>query len=212
MQKPIIILGAGSLGKVALDIFRSHDWLVYCFLDEDNSLQNTQIDDISILGSYTEDKFLKLIDDHSDVFVALDHPEKRQEAIQNVLKKRRKMPINAFHKDSFWEVSAVLGSGNLFFARSYVGTNARVGNHCILGASAIVDYEATLADNVQVGAGAVINAKVKIGEGAFIGSGATIAPNLKIGKNAKIVAGSMVLKDVADNETVFGMPAQKIGV
>ena len=54
----------------------------------------------------------------------------------------------------------------------------------------------------------IILGGVKIGENSFIGSGTIINPNVNIGKNCVIGSGSVVTKDVADNLTVYGVPAR----
>jgi len=46
MKKPIIILGAGGIGKSAMEAFISNDVPVYGFLDDDNSLQDTEIGEV----------------------------------------------------------------------------------------------------------------------------------------------------------------------
>lgn len=52
--------------------------------------------------------------------------------------------------------------------------------------------------------------KVVIGNNVWIGSGAVILPGVTIGENAIIGAGSVVTKNVPDNQTFAGNPAQKI--
>jgi acetyltransferase-like isoleucine patch superfamily enzyme len=49
---------------------------------------------------------------------------------------------------------------------------------------------------------------VIIGKGSFVGAGAVIRQGITIGKNAVIGAGAVVVKDVADNTTVLGIPAR----
>ena len=59
MINPVVIFGAKGLGKTALDIFKSNDVVVYCFLDDDVSLHGTEIEEVSVLGATDDDGYLK---------------------------------------------------------------------------------------------------------------------------------------------------------
>jgi acetyltransferase-like isoleucine patch superfamily enzyme len=47
-------------------------------------------------------------------------------------------------------------------------------------------------------------------DGASIGAGAVILPGIRIGKYAMVGAGAVVTKDVPDDTTVIGNPAQPL--
>ena len=47
-----------------------------------------------------------------------------------------------------------------------------------------------------------------IGNNVMVGSGAKVLGPIKIGNNVKIGANSVVLKDIPDNVTVVGIPAE----
>jgi sugar O-acyltransferase (sialic acid O-acetyltransferase NeuD family) len=209
-KKPVIILGAGSIGKAALEIFKSHDVVVYCFLDDNESLTGTEVDEVSVLGKTDDDGFLKLIGKKCDAFIATDDV-KYAKSLAGMLEERRKvMPINAVHATATVSPSAVLKYGTFINMGAKIATMAEIGNHCVIHAGAIIDSEAKLGDFVQVGAGSVISSQVTIENGAFIGSGVTIVSGVTIGKNARIGAGSVVIGSVKAGETVFGNPAKKV--
>ena len=62
MDNPVIIFGAGGLGRAALEIFQSNEIVVYGFLDDNKDLHNTEIDTVPVLGRTEDDGFLKLIE------------------------------------------------------------------------------------------------------------------------------------------------------
>lgn len=210
MDNPVIIFGAGSLGKAALEIFKSNEVEVYCFLDDRKELHNTEIDGVTVLGSMDDDGFLKLIGKKCEAFVALDETKYRKGVVDMLKERRKVMPVNGIHETAIIPKSAEIGHGNFINAAVILGTATKVGQHCILHSGAIIDHEAVLDDFVQVGSGSIINSGVKVKENAFIGSGVTIVSGITIGKNARIGAGSVVIADVKDGETVFGNPAKGI--
>lgn len=206
----IIIFGATSLGKAALEIFESNGMVAYGFLDDSKELQGTQINDITVLGNTDEDEYLKLIGNKCDAFIATDEPKLREGLTKMLRERRQVQPVNAIHKLAQIADSASIGYGNFINAAAVVGANAEVGSHCLIHSNALIDFEAVVEDFAQIGAGAIVNSGAKISKGAFIGSGAIIVSGVTIGKNARVGAGSVVIAPVKDNETVFGNPAQKM--
>ncbi|MFH1665792.1 MAG: NTP transferase domain-containing protein [Candidatus Omnitrophota bacterium] len=96
--------------------------------------------------------------------------------------------------------------------RTEIGSGTRVKHHAYLG-------DAVIGKCVNIGAGAVTanydgrkkNSTV-IGDNASIGAGAVLVAPVKVGRGATVGAGSVVtkMKDVADGETVVGIPARSI--
>ena len=210
MEKPVIIIGATGLGKVALDIFQSNQVIVYGFLDDDSSLHGKEINGITVLGSTEDDQYIDIIGDRCEAFIAIDENSFRKTMVEILNEKRKVMPVNAIHKKAVISESAYIGHGNFINSGITIGTNGKIGNHCILNANVLVDYNAEIGDFVQVGAGSVINSSVKVADDVFIGSGVTIVAGVAIGKGARIGAGSVVIRDVEENTTVFGNPAQQV--
>lgn len=210
MEKPVIILGAKGIAHPALEIFNSHNVIVYGFLDDDQTLHQKEINHVVVLGSTEDEGFLKLIGKKCEAFVAVDDSTYRKYLVEMLNDRRKMQPINAVHSTAYISTDAAIGHGNFINANVSIGAGASVGNHGIFHSSAVLEHLVEIGDYVQIGAGAVINSGVKIAEGAFIGSGANIVSGVSIGKNARIGAGSLVISDVEKNTTVFGNPAQII--
>lgn len=207
MTDPVLIIGAGNLGRLALDAFSSNDVLVYGFLDENEKLHNTQIAEVLVLGDTNDHKYLDIIGHKTEVFVALEHKLAKQKLTDLIKDEYKKMPVNAVHARAFVSEEAELSYGVLVAAGAVVNPGAKIGNHVVVLSNAVVDTRAEIGDFAEIGAGAIINAEVKVGAGAFVGSGAVIVSGIKVGKNARVGAGSVVIEDVPDGKTVFGNPA-----
>ncbi|HSF55822.1 MAG TPA: acetyltransferase [Algoriphagus sp.] len=210
MEKPVIILGAKGIAHPALEIFNSNQVIVYGFLDEDQSLYGTEINNIPILGNTEDEGFLKLIGKKTEAFVAVDDTKYRKFLVDMLIEVRKVQPVNAIHDRAYISTDASLGHGNFINANVTIGAAAKVGSHCIFHSGAIIDHKAVVGDFVQIGAGSIVNAEATIEEGAFIGSGVTIVAGVTVGKGARVGAGSVVISSVGKNETVFGNPAAKI--
>ncbi|HLF35353.1 MAG TPA: NeuD/PglB/VioB family sugar acetyltransferase [Cyclobacteriaceae bacterium] len=210
MEKPVIILGAGGIGRMALEIFTSLGIIVYGFLDDDKSLTGTEIQHVKVLGTTSDDGFLKLIGHKCEAFIAADNNALRKSLVKMLNEKRKVMPVNAIHKYARIAESVYL-EYDLFINDSVIaGTNSRFSSHSIIHSGAIIGYDAVIGPFVQVGSGSIIGDGARIGDEVFIGTGAIIIPGLIIGKRARIGAGSVVTHNVAEDETVFGNPAQSV--
>jgi sugar O-acyltransferase (sialic acid O-acetyltransferase NeuD family) len=210
MENPVIIFGASHLGRAAKEILEGNSNVVYCFLDDNKKLHNTEIDNVTVLGSTDDDGFLKLIGKKCEAFVAVDDNKLRKTLVKMLNDVRHVQPVNAIHRTSVIASSAGLGHGNLIDQAVKIGAGASVGNHCVIHAAVILGVESTIGDFVQIGAGSIVNAGVVVEEEVFIGSGVTIVSGVTIGKGARVGAGSVVIGSVKPGETVFGNPAQPV--
>lgn len=210
MENPVIIFGATGLSRLAMEIFSSHEVVIYGILEDDETLHNTEINDIPVMGSTTDDGYLKFIGKKCEAFIGEETLEKRVE-IAKLLKERRKvMPVNAIHNQAFIAQSAELSHGILVNSGATINANAIVGNNVVVHSNATIEYMATVEEMVQIGTGAIIGANAKIGEGTMIGAGAIIASGIKVGKNTQIAQGAVVLRNVEDEAVMVGNPAQAV--
>ena len=210
MNKPIIILGAGSIGKSAMEAFQSNDVLIYGFLDDDKSLQGKEIGEVEVMGNLEDQTYLSVIGNECEVFVAMEEIEVRRNLVQMLVEERKVMPVNAIHDSAILASSSQIGHGNYIGAGVIIGSYSELMNYLIINPGAIINHDVKLGDYVQVGAGTVINSGVEIEDEVFIGSGVTIVAGIKVGHGARIGAGSVVIKNVKDGETVFGNPAEAV--
>lgn len=210
MDNPVIIFGAEGRGKLALDIFTNHGIVVYCFLDDNTSLHNKEINDIIVMGATDDSSLTQIIGPQCEAFIALDEISLRKNIAEDLIKKRKKMPINAIHKSAFVSERAELGHGNLIGAGAILNTDAKIGNMCTLNSGAVIDYSASVGNFVDIGQRAVVSPNTEIGNEVFIGAGAVLVSGVKVGDGARIGAGSVVVSNVEEGQTVFGNPAASV--
>jgi len=210
MENPVIILGAQAVGTAALDAFLSNEVVVYCLLDDDKNLQNSELLDVPVMGNTDDAELLKLLGKKCEVFVATEDTASRRSLTQMLRTEYEAVPVNAIHQRASVSEHATLGHGNYIGPNAVVAATATLGDGCLVGGNAVVEAKATLADYVQLGSGALIGAGVTVGESAFIGAGAVVVAGVKIGDKARVGAGSVVVADVPKGQTVFGNPAAKV--
>lgn len=114
--------------------------------------------------------------------------------------------VNAVHPTA--QVGTTLCRGSFFGANSFVGPGCAVGNFAIVNTGAILEHDSTLGDYSNLCPGVVTGGRVKIGSRTTIGLGAVIREGVTIGNNVVVGMGAVVVCDIPDNESWFGVPAK----
>src|SRR5688500_14904824 len=97
MENPVIIFGANPIGRAAKEIFERNGNVVYCLLDDNKKLHNTEIDTVVVMGSTDDDGFLKLIGKKCEAFVAIDDNKVRKNLVTMLQEVRHVQPVNGVH-------------------------------------------------------------------------------------------------------------------
>ena len=82
--------------------------------------------------------------------------------------------------------------------------------NCMIDNLVQIGHNVSIGENCVIAAMVGISGSTKIGNNVLIGGKVGFSGHLNIGNNVKIAAGSGVIKDIKDNESVGGYPAQSI--
>jgi len=210
MENPVIILGAQAVGTAALDAFLSNEVVVYCILDDEPKLHNTELLDVPVMGNTDDGELLKLIGKKCEVFVATEDAASRRSLTKMLRDDYEVVPVNSIHQRASVSPHAELGHGNYVGPNAVVAATAKLGDGILVGPNAVVEGQATVGDYAQLGSGTQIGFGASVGAGAFVGAGAVLVAGVKVGDKARVGAGSVVVADVPGGQTVFGNPAVKV--
>ena len=132
-----------------------------------------------------------------------------REKIYRALAAKELFPTNAVHPSAVIDASATVATqGVMIAARVVINPLATIGTGAICNTGCIIEHECVVGNFAHIAPGAVLCGNVKVGINSFVGANAVIKQGVTIGNNVMIGAGAVVLKDVPDNVTVMGVPAQ----
>ena len=75
---------------------------------------------------------------------------------------------------------------------------------------ALIEHGVSIGSFCHCSTRTTLNGDCIIGDNIFIGSGSIISNGVRVGDNVVVGAGSVVLKDIKNNEKIFGLWKEKI--
>ena len=214
MRKKIVILGAGSTAREALDLveYCSQNKGLYeplgFVIDPSYGGPGQLINGKPVLGD-----FEWLAKHHKEVYVVcgIGHPHHRF----HVVRRAEQIPcrfvslVHPWTEQYFCSRWSSIGEGSMLYGCG-VSDQTRIGRHVLIHGYSVVAHNVMVGDFVTISSGVHINGYASIGTGCYIGSGAIIRDTVKIGDWAFVGAGSVVTKDIPENARAVGNPARVI--
>lgn len=114
------------------------------------------------------------------------------------------------HPSAILSQPVSVGVGTAIMAGAVINPGTQIGQNVIINTRAGIDHDCHIGDHSHIAPGCTLSGDVKIGSASLIGVGTTIRQGVTIGDNVTIGAGSVIVGDIPDNQTAFGVPAKVI--
>lgn len=196
----LAIIGASGHGKVVADIARKNGYSEIVFLDDNENIH--ECGGYPVIGKSPE---VRTID--ADVIIGIGNADIRKRIQESVPEEKLATLI---HPDAVVAGDVVIGAGTVVMAGAVINPGARIGKGCIINTCSSVDHDCKVGDYVHISVGSHLCGTVTVGAGTWIGAGATVINNVSICPDCIIGAGSVVIKDINEEGTYVGIPAEKI--
>ena len=208
----LAIYGAGGFAREVAWLAESCDgsqgnYKVVCFVDDDQSLWESVLNGVPVLGlDMACEQFPGI-----SVVSGIGSPRIRQATMDKAQKAG--LPFaTLIHPRAEYSRFVKFGHGTVICAGNILTTNIVLGNQvqinldCTIGHDVIMGDYTTLAPGVHVSGNVHFGERVYVGTGAVIINGTTEKP-LTIGDDATVGAGACVTRPVEPAVTVVGVPA-----
>jgi sugar O-acyltransferase (sialic acid O-acetyltransferase NeuD family) len=202
-MKRLAILGASGHGKVVAEIAELNGWSEIVFFDDDSRKQKLE----KWLVNGGIEMLLSQLANFDGCIVAIGDNKVRAEKSKLISSEDANI-VTLIHPSAVVSKYSEIAKGSVVMAGSIINPFSKVGLSSIINTRSIIEHDSVLHDYVHISPGVNIAGGVSIGESSWIGIGASIKQNITIGKNVIIGAGSVVVNNIPDSTTAFGIPAR----
>jgi acetyltransferase EpsM len=206
-DRPIILLGAGNQGRVALDLLRDIEVPVAGFLD-DTRAPGDRVGGQPILGPFADALTPRLRNGHQ-FLLTFGAMEKRLEWGRALLQSGAVL-YRLVHPSSLVGDGVRLGEGVFvsaqcaLFAGAEIGDFSMINNHCSIG------HDCRVGAANLFGPAVHLAGTIATGQCCKFGTGALVQPDLTIGERVRVAGGALVHEPVEDGMTVIGNPGRSL--
>lgn len=207
MNKPVIMIGNGGHASVLTEILLSQnvDIIGYTVPDFEPSRFN-----LSYLGADEVIHHYLPSEVELVLGIGMVNPSALRERVFNSFKKEKFQFRSVIHPSTIISPSVILGEGVQLMAGVIVQTNTIISDNSIINTGSLIEHDCRIAPHVHIAPGVKISGNVSIQKGTHIGTGTTIIQGIEIGSKCLIGAGSVVVKNIANNMKVMGVPAKEV--
>ena len=208
-----MVIGAGlSAGDVAFmvdEINRVQPrWKLLGFLDDDVSKHGQSIAGYPVLGA------ISAAGDFRNCRFVVCMAHYRRRLIRKVIVERMGLPLDRFatliHPRAVVPPTATIGAGMIVFENSVIHYAAALGNHVYIGSLSLVGHNAVVEDYATMAPRSSLCGSTRLCTGAYAGAGSIVKDGITIGEGALVGIGAVVIRDVNQDEFVFGNPARVV--
>lgn len=206
MRKPLLIYGAGGLGREILAMLKHLEgWEPRGFVD-DGVTKGKLIAGVPVIGGLGE----IVQSEDINLVIGVGNPLIRKE-IAGKLPSFVNCPVIIHPRATILdETSVTIGAGTIITAGVVVTTDIRIGEHVLLNLNATIGHDTSIGSYSSVMPGVNLAGFVTLGECVMIGSGANVRNKVSIGEASVVGMGSVVLNDVSQGCVVAGVPAKHL--
>jgi sugar O-acyltransferase (sialic acid O-acetyltransferase NeuD family) len=209
LKNKIVIFGTGGFAREIYHLCQNARLVeVAGFISQEK--KGNSSDDLLPLSVLGKDEDLPMLIDNLKIntFVsAIGHPATRKKCSEYALSYNL-VAKNILHPSSVF-LTEIDDIGCIAYPNVTIMNDCNIGRGVLFNSNTSIGHDTKIGDFCNINPGAHIAGKVTVGAGSTVGIGAVVKENIQIGNNVIIGAGSVVVKDIPDDQIVYGNPSKK---
>jgi sugar O-acyltransferase (sialic acid O-acetyltransferase NeuD family) len=203
-MRSLAIIGASGHAKVVADAALCSGWEQVTFYD-DRWPKIENIGPCNIIG--TTQNCLADASKYDGIIIAIGDNSARMEKLTLFLNENIHL-ATIIHPSAIISATAKIEPGSVIFAKAVLNPDCSIGAGTIINTGAIIEHDCIIGYAAHISPGVCLAGNVQVGNLSWIGIGSCARQRIKIGNNVMVGAGSVVVDDLPDNCTAFGVPAK----
>ena len=211
--KDIVVIGAGGHAREVADVIdainaqNANFNLLGYIIDLEYGTVGSLVNGKPILGDFTWFEQNPKV----NVICGVGYPDHRRKLVERAISQGVSF-CSLVHPTAVLTRWIDIGLGTVIMAGCVLSNQIKIGNHVCINRLATIGHNCFIEDYVTVSPGVCCSGNVYVQEGCFVGTGANIIEKCTIGRWATVGAGSTIIRNVADNSTVVGVPGRTIRI
>lgn len=229
-RRPLIIVGAGGLGRetlAAVRAIRDADAAErrsrsdhrnralpvpepIGFVDDAAELAGVMVDGLPVLGPIETLETMLRRQQGVTVVIATGRPggTSSRRVLSDRLQRSGATFATIVHPTASLAMGTVVGEGSILLAGVVTTAPITIGRHIVAMPQVVFTHDDIIGDFTMFATRACLAGGVRVENGAYVGAGALIRENLTIGGRALVGMGAVVTRDVPADEVWVGNPAR----
>lgn len=208
MSKDLIIIGAGTDGRIAAELVEDigKEWNLLGFLDDDPKKQGIEMNGFPVLGKiadatkYHNCYFVIMLGSPRNYFTKKRVVTELGIAMENY--------ATLIHPNANVSRYTDIGKGTGIMSEVAIMPNCKIGNHVWILPQVYIGNDTEIGDYTTIVESTTHAGEGVVKEGAYIGLNSSIKEGITIGEWSLIGMGSVVIRDVPAYHVVVGNPAR----